>query len=384
MSFNITQNNNNYPPHAQTFGDAQNVTNSSDITKKTSKSDKSQGSSLLSTESTNKVAGDTFGIEVDGNMQIKNAPKDAKKKVAGKGALGSLLANAKLKKKEQKVDKQFRKTFPALEEFLEANEDNTRLLNQSHRKFYGDQKIFKKETAKCLKFTLKMIWEAEKSGLNEESFKDILTSLGNKRNEIANISKPGGENNIYFGKPRSGTLRTALGGPYSAYVERFAKTGGLINSIDLDIFEAHCSTTLNKSLCQLSCAGDPKFLDSNFPQEVDELCKIYPHVLNIYNDFWKPNDPVFSRVFFAFKEILKFNGSADALKDKISQFHWLFANITPFVRGSAWCGEVLTDACWIYHGYTPMLIGNEKSLDLEALTSSKEDFQKIYPMGIKV
>lgn len=281
--------------------------------------------------------------------------------------------------------------FPALQEYKVLD----RSLNAKHLQKYGNQEIFQTETKASVRYVLSEIHKAVAGGnFNERWFYTFLGSLGKMRGEIAELLNPNNEKNKDFGLPRIdegvATPIIANGGSYSGYAKR---VNDLINNnnpgnfIKVDVPKKTRTYThkTQKETFKLSCADNPGYFESiiskmGVPTTDNTSNRIY----NVYNKFWDENDPVFKKAFSMFKKIVKDFHFSKELKDEIADFHWLFANVAPFFRGSAWCGEVLTDACWLYHDYVPSQIEEGKSLDLEALTLNQEDFRNIYPMGRSV
>ena len=243
------------------------------------------------------------------------------------------------------------KNIPVLEEYTNAD----RSLNAQHHKVYGGkgvQEIFLKETKKNIEYALFIMKEAKENKEVIESFKPLLICLGNRRRHIALISESNAA--LEFGVLRSVPLKTPLHGNYESYKQS--------------------SIELIKSTISLS---GKEYLLSCLHPEGDQA------IFNLHTTFFQENDPVFSHVASLYEKILTTTfESADELKNEIAAFHWLFANISPYNRGSASIAEVLTDAMWLIHGYVPMPIEQGKSLDLEALTSpNMKSYQNAYPMG---
>lgn len=57
------------------------------------------------------------------------------------------------------------------------------------------------------------------------------------------------------------------------------------------------------------------------------------------------------------------------VKNRIAEFHWLFANMMPFSRGSASVAEIITTALWLTHGLVPPIPDKESPADCNALCS---------------
>ncbi len=67
------------------------------------------------------------------------------------------------------------------------------------------------------------------------------------------------------------------------------------------------------------------------------------------------------------------------LKERVGLFRYLFAQSTPFNRGSAAIGEWFQDVIYNFHGYTAVQSFTDKAWDLEALTArSLGDFMGVY------
>lgn len=231
-----------------------------------------------------------------------------------------------------------------------------RSLNTQHKKLYGGegvQEIFHQETKKNITYALFAMREAKQDGKVIESFKPLLICLGNRRRHIALLSRSDAA--LEFGTPRRLLMRTPLQANYELYKQSSSK------SIESTI-------ELNNNEYRLSC------IDTKNETQV---------IYNLYTGFFQENDPVFSHMASLYEKILTTTfENANQLKNEIAAFHWLFANISPFNRGSASIAEVLTDAMWLIHGYMPQLIQQGKSLDLEALTTpDMKLFQNAYPTG---
>lgn len=275
--------------------------------------------------------------------------------------------------------------FPALGEYQFEN----KTLNEHHLSRYGNQDSFQTKTEDCVRFILAELHEiTQQTGMNEKWFDIFLRSLGGMRHEIAVDS--GNEDDVKsFGRPRKKDvdLLTPISSGYSGYLEQFKKYNKESFSDDYNNqnYNGICLDTPEKGevYYYLSFVGllNPNVGICMPMAEINEKA----HVCNTYSYFWQKDDPVFKHVFRSFKEIVenKFL-TPDELRDKIADFHWLFANVSPFMRGSAWVGEVLTDACWLFHGYVPVSIEHGKSLDLEAMSTKMEAFRNIYPMGRRI
>ena len=109
-------------------------------------------------------------------------------------------------------------------------------------------------------------------------------------------------------------------------------------------------------------------------------------IVNVYENFWQNDDPVFKYAERLYENIVTQTfDNAENLRVEIGTLHWLLANVAPYNRGSSAGAEFVTDALWLLHGYLPQPFEKGKSPDLEALFTPKvADFLAIYPMGKKI
>lgn len=292
--------------------------------------------------------------------------------------------------------------FPALKHY----EVQSRYLSQEHLRAYKNeyffQATFRDETRKAVEWALKELYEAKTKGtISKEWFRDFLISLGKKRRDLAILAKNapsyqgGRDDSEQFGRIRGKKnsqgnfiLYTPLKGIYSNYLKRIKNPESCKNELEVE-YPPNFSeivpinqTPPKKMTVTLSYVGErgPNGGIKTAPV-INNSC----FLCSGYEDFWDEEDPVFNHLFECFRKIAENTFISEELKDKIANFHHLFATIGPFYRGTAWCGEVITDVLWLFHGYVPTLIEKGKSLDLEALVTPKvADYQEIYPMGIKV
>ena len=252
-----------------------------------------------------------------------------------------------------------------------------RFLNQDHRRNYGGEAVqerFRQGQTTGVLHTLWVLHEAkismanvpprERARLTSQSFRELWLSLGQRRKYTAMQSYSNNKDKEYFGTERNINLCTPLAGHYDSYNQRLA--GKVIKTKIIRIIIKDQPIDLIKIVYHY-----------DYPE-----CK---SIINIYNNFWEKEDPLFILVSGIFENLVTSNFvSAEELKEEIARFHWLMAHISPFKRGSASITEVLTDALWLFHGYIPQPIEAGKSLDLEAFVEPNlEKYQAIYPIGKK-
>ena len=253
--------------------------------------------------------------------------------------------------------------FPALQIYNACN----RAPNDDHLKDYGElsiQEKFQSLQRSSLYFALKSILQGKESKDKKSAFREILSGLGKRRMHTAYVCNSAAylENHdcdvtdwAHFGSPVSGPgdltviPSLALSYTYKEWAQKIISHGS--NSI-----------TIRDVAYQLTRVGEYGF----------GYC---------YCSFWDENDPVFSHSCENYEQI---NGNELIEPEKIrvllSQLHWVLVGTLPFYRGTAAIAESLSDAIWISHGYIPP---PGKTLDLLALSTSQEDFAKVYPMGTK-
>lgn len=253
--------------------------------------------------------------------------------------------------------------FPALQIYNACN----RAPNDDHLKDYGELSIQEKFRAlqrTSLHFALKRILQGKESKDKKSAFREMLSGLGKRRmyaayvcNSAAYLANPDCDVTdwAHFGSPVSGPgdlteiPSRALSYTYKEWAQKIISHGS--NNI-----------TIKGVAYQLT--------------RVDEDDLGY-----CYSSFWDENDPVFSYSCEIYEEL---TGNELIEPEKIrvllSQLHWVLVGALPFYRGTAAIAESLSDAIWISHGYIPP---PGKTLDLLALSTSQEDFAKVYPMGTK-
>jgi uncharacterized protein YecT (DUF1311 family) len=239
------------------------------------------------------------------------------------------------------------KHFPA----LTHHQSYDRTLNKAHLALYGNentQQKYREEQRASLKFALKLMNKAKKSGDTGTSFHDFLDILGFRRQSTAHRLSTRHTN--HFGTRRYEDLLLPTGGGYEHYRERLF------------------SNTARK----LKLDG----ISYEIKQKEGE------EIWHIYNNFWDKKDPLCAYSEKLFNQIIKGEFKDEyELKNKVARFHWILANNPPFIRGTASILEVITDAMWIFHGFIPQPIEQGKSLDLEALSTDMTQFSELYPMG---
>jgi hypothetical protein len=248
-----------------------------------------------------------------------------------------------------------------------------RALNSMHKNLYGGQSVqdtFSREAKKSVEYALWAMHEAGKSPEKEwkYDFCNLLMSLGNRRKRTACLSSS--YHAPKFGDPRFVPIGTFVTGFYEKYVpqakEKFAeqaKSGIVKTSISIK----------EKEYTLSELKYDPE----------SDLFEIE----NSYIDFWDKDDPVFERLTSLYENLVNPTvpfENEEALRNKIAEFHWHLAHLSPFHRGSAAISEAITDALWLLHGYVPQPLHPGRSLDLEALLAKDlEAFQSLYPHGRK-
>jgi hypothetical protein len=259
--------------------------------------------------------------------------------------------------------------FPVLKGYQTMD----RALNSLHWTYYGGDLIQQTFRQKQRESVLEALWkfkelknldldqlvdDNEKLDMLLLFFNELLECLGNRRGHIASLCRT---RYLYkFGQIRKTTLKTSLSGAYEKYDE-LIKEGSRKTLIKLD----------NKN-----------YVLSEILKQPDQPAE----VINSYNDFFNPDDPLFKYTTRIFGNIiLKAYESRQELRKEIAKLHWMLAHISPFSRGSASISEVITDALWLYHGYLPQPFEAGKSADLEAMLAINfTAFQQIYPLGRKI
>lgn len=80
-----------------------------------------------------------------------------------------------------------------------------------------------------------------------------------------------------------------------------------------------------------------------------------------------------------FKEIVEWDGEeVQHLKDRVALWQYEFSNTAPYKRGNAAICEWLEMMVYEYHGFTEFSYAKDKSVNLEALTSSLDQFVANY------
>jgi len=123
--------------------------------------------------------------------------------------------------------------------------------------------------------------------------------------------------------------------------------------------------------------------------DVDKSKIIHANIADVENSF---ESPLMKRVIDLILELDHLAKADDGIilsdediRKKIAEIHYLFAHLTPFIRGSGAISEQLADALYLCHGLIPPEKKEGVNRDLEALLCPfKDHFVKSYSAGIRL
>ena len=255
------------------------------------------------------------------------------------------------------------------------------------------QKLKLETTQKVTCQVCEFLEKIENPELDDYLMDDLLLFLGKERFMLANAQKS--ENTMFFGVRRiKSSLDTSLYyvrpyGEYSILAERKIKLLQEIGGTREEFITTPC--------CLQGYYHKTEIVKTSYRPEVKELLikneesvKLSCHVINnpniastIYNQPFMDNEEASPLLRKAFQDCLVKPSTPEESKIKIGTFRYLFAQLSPFVRGSALIGEWLEKSLFMYHGYSMEYLYEDSDkqplADLDAFTSfSFNDFLEKY------
>lgn len=273
-------------------------------------------------------------------------------------------------------------------------ETNLHGISALHRSFYGDQEIYLYEFKKMVLFIVWLLNFAP-----EYPFRDLIIKLGDGRQKIAQAS---GDTMTLFGTLRTSGKCVVTPVFYgSDDIRKFSKViisylnekqepcmtmvdGALVNLDDFVTLKKvnHYEYYGNRAKKILERHNANIYRANTFHEDVAALVTLQDGIVKIFNDACVDEIDAHSLTIWQilseqWREAQSPSEILSELAECIGRFHWYWAQVSPFDRGSASIGEMLADALWLYHGYLPPVPGTvfddelqgycNRSLDLEAL-----------------
>lgn len=251
-------------------------------------------------------------------------------------------------------------------------------------------------------------WAKEMVDVVNISTKEIQKGQGNVRKLVNHVAKRYKEyflkinKNDWFGCYRGGRISTPIRGRYGGYTQR-------ANAL-VDQSSERITTTCPKRFINIKKEFPERMESSDFEIKADihtmkydagkkpiPLTSTYrifgfPKGVEVHKNDIGTNDAflwlhtdaeliprLMEELQKVYQSIVKAkDGSIEEITSKIASFHWLFAQMTPFGRGSAGVADVLSKSLFEAKRIQVSPWVKDTAPDLEALTTPLENFREKY------